>query len=61
MREAYTLLTTWSYSNLGSVISFQDDTISIADCEYLQLKIELDQPTNTVYGYNLNLINLKLW
>lgn len=61
VREAYTLLTTWSYSNLGSVISFQDDTISIADCEYLQLKIELDQPTNTVYGYNLNLINLKLW
>lgn len=58
--EAYTTLGTWGYSTLGAVISFQDNA-PIADCEYLQLKIELDQALATLYGNNINLIAVKLF
>lgn len=58
--EAYTTIGTWGYSTLGAVISFQDNA-PIADCEYLQVKIELDQALTTIYGNNINLIAVKLF
>lgn len=59
-KEDYTLIKTWGYSTVGGVISFED-VATVSDCEYVQLKIELDQATSTVYGSNINLINVKLW
>lgn len=58
--DSYTTIGTWGYSTLGSVISFRDSA-PIADCEYIQLKIELDQALTTLYGNNINLISVKLW
>lgn len=57
--EDYTLIDTWGFNPLGSVISFSD-VAGITDAEYVQLKIELDQATNTVYGSNINLISVTL-
>ena len=57
--EDYTLINTWGFSTLGSVISFED-IAGITDCEFIQLKIELDQATNTLYGSNINLIDVIL-
>lgn len=59
-KEAYTTLNTWGYSTLGSVISFQD-IAGIADCEYVQLKIELDQDNLTPETENIYLITVTLW
>jgi hypothetical protein len=63
----YTLIGTWGFTavgdtikGLGSVISFEDIG-AIADAEYVQLKIELDQSESTVYGSNINLIAVRLW
>lgn len=58
--DSYTTIGTWGYSTLGSAISFQDNA-PISDCEYIQLKIELDQALTTLYGNNINLISVKLW
>lgn len=58
--DSYTTIGTWGYSTLGGVISFQDNA-AISDCEYIQLKIELDQALTTLYGNNINLISVKLW
>lgn len=58
--DSYTTIGTWGYSTLGGVISFQDNA-PISDCEYIQLKIELDQALTTIYGNNINLIAVKLF
>ena len=59
-KESYTVINTWGYSTIGSVMSFED-IAAISDCEYIQLKIELDQALNTLYGNNINLISVKIW
>ena len=64
--EDYTLIGTWGFTTatgikgLGSVLSFED-IAGIADCEYVQLKIELDQAVSAIYGSNINLISAKIW
>ena len=59
-KEAYTLINTWGFNTLGNIISFED-VAGIADCEYIQLKIELDQAISTIYGSNINLTSVRLW
>jgi hypothetical protein len=59
-REGWTVINTWGYSTQGGVISFED-VCAISDCEYIQLKIELDQATSVIYGYNINLISVSIW
>lgn len=58
--SSYTVINTWAYSTLGSILSFEDIG-AIADAEYVQLKIELEQPLATVYGSNLSLVAVKIW
>lgn len=65
-KQDYTLINTWGYSSgtgvkvVGGVISFSD-IAAIADAEYVQLKIELDQDDATLYGSNINLLSVRLW
>lgn len=69
-KESYTLIKTWGFTASGSItglaldgvgpISFED-TAAIADAEYVQLKIELDQALTTAFGANINLIGVRLW
>lgn len=59
-KDDYTVIGTWGFSTLGGVISFED-VAGIADCEYVQLKIELDQSISAIYGSNVNLISVRLW
>lgn len=58
-RSSYSTIGTWGFSTLGSVISFRD-TAGITDAEFVQLKIELSQAVNTIYGNNINLIDVTL-
>lgn len=58
--DDYTLINTWDYATLGAIISFED-IAGISDGEYIQVKIELDQETNTLYGSNINLISVNIW
>jgi len=58
--DSYTTIGTFGYSTHGAVISFQGDA-GIADAEYIQLKIELDQALTAIYGSNINLLAVKLW
>lgn len=58
-KDSYTTIGTWGYSTIGGIISFRD-TAGIADAEFVQLKIELDQATSTLYGSNINLIEVIL-
>jgi hypothetical protein len=59
-KDFYTTIGTWGYSAIGEVTSYEDNAL-IADAEYVQLKIELDQSLSTVYGSNINLISVRLW
>lgn len=65
-KDHYSIINTWGFSGgtgvkeVGGVISFEDQA-NMLDAEYVQLKIELDQDTNTIYGSNINLISVKLW
>lgn len=59
-RSAWKEIGTWGYSTVGAVLSFED-TAAITDAQYIQLKIELDQALTTLYGYNINLVSVKLW
>lgn len=59
-KSAYTPIGTWGYSTQGSVLSFED-TAAIVDAQYVQLKIELDQSLSTIYGSNINLVDVMLW
>lgn len=59
-KEGYTLINTWGFNTLGGVISFEDKG-AITNCEYVQLKIELDQDITATFGYNVSLISVKLW
>jgi len=70
-KEAYTLIGTWGFTTVGTTIkglaidgvgpiSFEDIG-AIADAEYVQLKIELDQDEATLYGSNIYLIAVKIW
>lgn len=59
-REAWTVINTWGYSTQGGVLSFED-ICAISDAEYVQLKIELDQSLSTLYGYNINLVSVRIW
>lgn len=59
-REDWTVTSTWGFATTGAVMSFED-VAAIADCEYIQLKIELDQSLTTLYGYNLQLISVRIW
>jgi hypothetical protein len=58
-KDSFTLIGTWGFSTIGSVLSFRD-TAGITDAEYVQLKIELDQSAFTLYGSNINLIEVIL-
>lgn len=55
----YTIIGTWGFSTLNAVISFRD-TAGITNAEFVQLKIDLEQATNTIYGNNINLIDITL-
>lgn len=57
--DSYTTIGTWGYSTVGAVISWRD-VAGITNAEYVQLKIELDQASNTLYGSNINLIDVIL-
>lgn len=57
--DSYTLLGTWGFSTLGSVISFSDSA-PIDGAEFIQLKIELDQSLSTLFGYTIKLISVTL-
>lgn len=59
-KDAYAEINTWTFATLGNILSFED-TAAIADCEYIQLKIELDQALATIYGSNINLISVRIW
>lgn len=65
-KSAYTLMKTWGFSAgtgikaLGAALSFED-VGAIADCEYVQLKIELDQDITVPYGSNIYLISVRIW
>lgn len=59
-QDDFTVINTWGYATQQGVISFSD-TAAISDCEYIQLKVELDQSTLTLYGSNIYLIKIKLW
>lgn len=66
-KDDYTLIGTWGVTAGTGITEVGDNKISfedigaIADAEYVQLKIELDQATNAVYGSNINLINVAIW
>lgn len=57
--DSYTVIGTWGFSTIGAVISWRD-VAGITNAEYVQLKIELDQAVSTVYGSNINLIDVTL-
>ena len=62
-KSSYTLISPtneWSYSTIGGLLSFTDK-VGIKDAILLQLKIELNQSTSTVYGNNISLISVSLW
>lgn len=61
-KEDYVLVNTWTYATLGSVISFED-IAGIADCEYIQLKIEMTNSSlnGGSESNNINLISVRLW
>lgn len=51
----------WTFEQFTEGLLSFADVFAIADCEYVQLKIELDQATNTLYGSNINLLYVKIW
>ena len=57
--DAYTLIGTYDFTTLGSVISHTDKAL-IADAEMVQVKIQLTQNSSTVFPSNLNLINVRI-
>lgn len=62
-KDDFTEIGTWGYDSntvAGEVLSFQD-VASVADAEYVQLLVELDQAVATTYGANLNLISVRLY
>jgi hypothetical protein len=59
-KDDYTQIGEWNYSTCGEVVSFRDSA-SITNAEYLQLKIELKQPIDTLYGNNINLISVRVF
>lgn len=59
-KSAYAPIKTWSFGAVGSKISFED-VASIADAEYVQLKIELDYSALINLGTNIFLIAVKIW
>lgn len=59
-KDDYTLIGTWDYDTYGSLLSFQDNA-PIADAVFVQLKIELNQDTSTLYGANINLVSVNLF
>lgn len=59
-KDPYKIINTWGFSTIGGKISFED-VAAIKDAEYVQLKIEMDQDLRTLYGSNINLINVTLF
>lgn len=45
--DLYTQIGTWSYTTLGAVASFED-TAGIADCEFIQIKVETQGGVNLI-------------
>ena len=60
-KEDYSTPQEWTYGGFTEGLLSFADTFAIADAEYVQLKIELDQATTTIYGSNLNLLYVKIW
>lgn len=59
-KDTFTLIKDYTFGNLGDVLSFEDIG-AIADAEYVQLKIELNQTGSVPYGSNINLVDVKIW
>lgn len=57
--DSYTTLGTWGFDTIGAKVSWEDKA-PIANAEFVQLKIELDQATSTNYGSNINLVAVTL-
>lgn len=57
---SWTEIGTWTYAELSGVLSHNTKAL-IADAEIIQFRIQLTQPTNTVYGYNVNLLDIEIW
>jgi hypothetical protein len=58
----YTLIGTYTYTTLGSVISFQD-IAGITDAQILQIKVAIkqDEQDTPSMQWDLELVNVKLW
>lgn len=59
-KSSYTVIKTWGFSTVGSVISFED-VAAITNAEYVQLKIELDYSGLINLNTNIFLIAVKIW
>lgn len=56
----WTLNGTWTFSSVGPVSTFSD-AFPVADTNFIQLKIELDQGTGLTSSNNLSLISVAIW
>lgn len=56
----YTEIGTWSFATIGDSMTYADNA-PIADCEYIQLKIELIQGASITFPANIKLIKVSLW
>lgn len=57
---SYSLIGTYTYKNLGSVIGFNDKA-KMADLQQVQIKIVLTQPISSLATDNINLLNVRIW
>lgn len=60
LSEDWTEIGDWTYATEGAVTSREDRAL-IADAEFVQLKIELNQDSTTDTINNVNLIRVQLW
>lgn len=60
LTDSYTLLKTYTYTNLGAVIS-HNDKATLDEIELLQIKIQLTQPITATFGNNIELMNITIW
>jgi len=58
LNDPFTEIGTWTYSELGGVISHYDKAL-IADAEMVQLRVELIQ-SSVIFGNNINLVRILL-
>lgn len=60
LTDDYTAWKSFTYSNLGAVISHEDKA-TLADVQAVQFKITLTQPTSSTVGSNIDLLNIILY